>query len=219
MTTLTLKQIAYNKIKDKIITCEYKPNSIIIEETLSSELKMSRTPIRDALVRLEQERLVKLIPKKGYSVAPLTYREITMVFEGRLLLEPYFIETYCTDIPAEVIKKMEYITKQYEIDVTEHNLDKFFEDDDEFHKCIVSQCTNNYLLDAYQSLENQDRRFRTLSTTSIEQRQIDTIIEHKHIVSALKDNNIPLAAKMMRKHLENSRTSVFDLILHSQFDF
>lgn len=72
----TLKQHAYNIIKDKIINCEYAPSALLNEEMLKEDVQASRTPIRDALGRLEQEGLVTILPKKGIMVAPLTIREI-----------------------------------------------------------------------------------------------------------------------------------------------
>ena len=64
MRKMSLKQQAYNIIKNKIITCEYPPNFLLNEEKLKDEIGASRTPIRDALSRLEQENLVHILPKK-----------------------------------------------------------------------------------------------------------------------------------------------------------
>ena len=83
----TLKQHAYNIIKDKIINCEYAPSALLNEEMLKEDVQASRTPIRDALGRLEQEGLVTILPKKGIMVAPLTIREINMVHEARTLID------------------------------------------------------------------------------------------------------------------------------------
>ena len=95
MSRPSLKQIAYNTIKEKILSCEYEPSSFFNEEALCEELQMSRTPVRDALSRMEQENLIQIVPKKGFFIAPMSITEINMVFEGRLLLEPYIIINYC----------------------------------------------------------------------------------------------------------------------------
>ena len=83
MGKLSLKQLAYNSIKEKILKCEYMPNSFLNEDLLCEEFKVSRTPIRDALSRLEQEHLIKILPKKGFFVAPLSIGEINLTFETR----------------------------------------------------------------------------------------------------------------------------------------
>ena len=69
MSKESLKQIAYNTIKNKILTCDYKPNAFLNEDIICADLKMSRTPVRDALSRIEQENLIKIFPKKGFLVS------------------------------------------------------------------------------------------------------------------------------------------------------
>ncbi len=91
---ISLKQQAYQTIRTKILNCEYAPNSYLNEEQLCKEINVSRTPIRDALSRLEQENLIKILPKKGVVVAPLNINEINMIYETRILLEPYILATY-----------------------------------------------------------------------------------------------------------------------------
>ena len=72
MSRPSLKQIAYNTIKEKILSCEYEPSSFFNEEALCEELQMSRTPVRDALSRMEQENLIQIVPKKGFFIAPMS---------------------------------------------------------------------------------------------------------------------------------------------------
>ena len=91
-TETNLKQIAYETIKRKIIHCDYMPNDILSEMMLMEEIDASRTPIREALNMLSQEGLVRIIPKKGIMVLPLTMKEVAMTFEARMLMEPYIIE-------------------------------------------------------------------------------------------------------------------------------
>lgn len=93
-TETNLKQIAYETIKRKIIHCDYMPNDILSEMMLMEEIDASRTPIREALNMLSQEGLVRIIPKKGIMVLPLTMKEVAMTFEARMLMEPYIIEHY-----------------------------------------------------------------------------------------------------------------------------
>ena len=96
----TLKQQAYNIIKEKIINCEYPPSALLNEEMLKEDIQASRTPIRDALGRLEQEGLITILPKKGIIVAPLTIREINMVHD---LLLFYITEIKYPMISTKII--------------------------------------------------------------------------------------------------------------------
>ena len=91
MPKINLKTLAYNTIRNKIVTCQYAPGTFLNEEQLTTELSLSRTPVRDALGRLEQEGLLEIRPKCGILVRPLTLNDIDMTFEVRMLYEPYIL--------------------------------------------------------------------------------------------------------------------------------
>ena len=105
MPKINLKTQAYNTIRQKIVTCEYAPGTFLNEELLTSELGLSRTPIRDALSRLEQEGLIEIKPKKGILVMPLSINTINMIFEVRQLYEPYILLNYGTSLSTQQLKK------------------------------------------------------------------------------------------------------------------
>ena len=94
MPKINLKTLAYNTIRNKIVTCQYAPGTFLNEEQLTTELSLSRTPVRDALGRLEQEGLLEIRPKCGILVRPLTLNDIDMTFEVRMLYEPYILTHY-----------------------------------------------------------------------------------------------------------------------------
>ena len=81
MSKMNLKTQAYNTIRQKIATCEYAPGTFLNEELLTTELGLSRTPVRDALSRLEQEGLIEIKPKKGIIVMPLSINTINMILK------------------------------------------------------------------------------------------------------------------------------------------
>ena len=112
-TETNLKQIAYETIKRKIIHCDYMPNDILSEMMLMEEIDASRTPIREALNMLSQEGLVRIIPKKGIMVLPLTMKEVAMTFEARMLMEPYIIEHYNQYIDHEKLCDLRAKLKQF----------------------------------------------------------------------------------------------------------
>ena len=101
MPKTNLKTLAYNKIRQKIVTCEYAPGTFLNEEILTEALGLSRTPIRDALSRLEQEGLIEIRPKRGITVKSLTVSDINMIFEVRNLYEPYILKNYGSLLPVE----------------------------------------------------------------------------------------------------------------------
>ena len=84
----SLKERAYRIIKDKIIRCEYMPGDFLNEKSLIEEIGASRTPIREALNKIEQENLVKIIPKRGVVVSEITMKDISEIFQVRECVSP-----------------------------------------------------------------------------------------------------------------------------------
>ncbi len=209
MKKLTLKQIAYNSIKDKILKCEYMPNSFLNEDLLCEEFKVSRTPIRDALSRLEQENLITILPKKGFLVAPLSIGEINLVFETRKILELYAIKKHGDSLNSNVIDTLYDNVRQAKECVENNNLVKLFELDDEFHKILLSQCKNHYLNDTYDKVHNQNCRLRVLSGLYDDKRIYSTVDEHIEVLNFLTKGDISSAEKSMLKHLNNAKNSSF----------
>lgn len=214
MTKLSLKQTAYNSIKDKILKCEYMPNSFLNEDLLCEEFKVSRTPIRDALSRLEQEDLIKIIPKKGFFVAPLSIGEINLTFETRTLLETYAISNHCSNLNSDTINLLYENIKKAKECIKSNNQEELFILDDEFHRIILNQCNNHYLFDTYSRVHNQNCRLRVLSGLHDSQRLYSTIDEHLEILTFLAEGDIDSAEKAMRIHLSNAKSSSFQAFLN-----
>lgn len=209
MTKISLKQAAYTSIKNKILTCEYLPNSFLNEDLLCEELQVSRTPIRDALSRLEQENLIRIVPKKGFFVSPLTVGEINMAFEARLLIEPYIIKNYCGHLSNDVLESLfENINKSRQY-IAANNQDELFNLDDLFHREILNQCNNTYIIQTYNSVHNQNCRLRIISGRYDDNRLNATIDEHLKILEHLAKRDLDGAAKAMEEHLFNSKNSSF----------
>lgn len=206
----SLKLQAYNIIKDKIITCEYAPSTLLNEEVLREEIGASRTPIRDALSRLEQEGLITIIPKKGIMVSGLSIADINMIFEVRLLFEPYALKNYGFTLSDETI-----MTFYNDLAIPrEADMDRdFFAMDDAFHSTIVSAIPNRFLCQTYDLIQTQNRRFRVMTGQFSADRLEATMNEHLQIVKACLRKDWDAAADAMRTHLIASKNSTFDLLL------
>lgn len=206
----TLKQQAYNIIKKKIITCEYPPNFLLNEEKLKDEIGASRTPIRDALSRLEQENLVRILPKKGIMVASLSIREINAIYEARMLVEPYAIEHYAYKIEKE---RLEYFRKIFRDD--EEIQERIYDVDDKLHIEFINAMDNEYFQTMYERIYYQNCRLRILSGVKSEKRIEETLQEHLKIIDACLEENWREAAEAMREHLICSKRASFMTIIES----
>ena len=191
----TLKQHAYNIIKDKIINCEYAPSALLNEEMLKEDVQASRTPIRDALGRLEQEGLVTILPKKGIMVAPLTIREINMVHEARTLIEPFAILHYGNKISDEIYQ----------------NYFRIFQRDTAF----IDATSNDYLISIYERIAQQNTRLRIYSGRKSRNRLLASQQEHLKIVEYCLKQDWALASKAMEEHLYHSKEASFEAAFHA----
>jgi len=212
MKNQNLSQSAYILIKEKIISCEFAPNDMLNEDMLSTTLGMSRTPIRDALSRLEQSNLVKKLPKKGYIGSPVSIQEVNMVYEGRILIEPYVLLNYCQHLSPQIIKQMSDFLIAEEAEITDNDSNTYTSDNS-FHLCIMNQCTNHYFLNLYTELHDQNHRLRILGGHVSKDRLIKTVEEHHKILLALTKNNCSEAANAMVLHLSNSKDFFFQSIM------
>ena len=209
----SLKQQAYDEIKRKIVTCEYAPNTLLNEELLREELHVSRTPIRDALSRLEQKGLITILPKKGIMVSSLSINDINMVFEVRMMYEPYALLHYGSRIPYSVL------THSYELlsDLDAMSEDwAFFQADDAFHAAVVQAIGNRFLLQTYEWIHDQNLRFRVMTGQTSAPRLEDTSKEHTRILEACLKKDWSEAASAMKDHLINSKNATFDLLFQKK---
>ena len=183
-TKLSLKLQAYQYLKTRILNCEYRPNEFLNEQKLCAEMgNISRTPMRDALGRLEQEGLITILPKKGLMVSGITEEDVHSMFEMRLLVEPYALRTYGSSIPREQLEAFAELM---------HHPDRitdFCESDDAFHELLMSTLPNKYLRSAYDRITGLNTRFRIMTGKVSMINQEQTCEEHLEILdAALADN-------------------------------
>lgn len=205
----SLKTSTYEYIKHKIITCEYEPGMFLNEELLCSEIGVSRTPVRDALSRLEQEGLIKILPKKGVMISPLSINDMNMTYEFRLLLEPYIIKNYGYMLNTDELLRYYHL-------FADDNLVKDQElsaaTDDEFHMWLIEASPNTYFKQSYIAIHNQNLRYRTLSGILSREKAGDEQEDHLRIIGECLKGNWAEAAELMRQHILNSKETSFRLL-------
>lgn len=216
MIKTNLKTLAYNSIKHKIITCRYAPGTFLNEELLTDELNISRTPIRDALSRLEQEGLIEIMPKKGISVKSLTMKDINMIFEIRFMYEPYILKTYNSTLTEEKLEEFYRIFSTPNADSEQFkNNDYYYELDSAFHQMLVDTCPNIYIKQTYSLIQTQSERFRFMTGNISNNRLEDTFREHNEIIEACLQKNWDSAESLLLLHLEESKKATFKLAFDS----
>jgi DNA-binding GntR family transcriptional regulator len=208
-----LKESAYKSIKKKIIHGELKPGDSIMEDELQSELGVSRTPIREALIRLQSENFVTIYPRKGIFVSTLTPKTIREIYEVRELVEPQLLRKVFQSIDR---KWLEDIKVRFLEDLSnlsrEEKKDHFVKLDEEFHDYFLNLSENNYLVEMMTKVYDQIHRMR-IHTFYAELRNEMTREEHIKIIDAILDNDVDLAINRMYEHIVLSREVAINNII------
>lgn len=203
----SLKLQAYQYLKAKIMSCEYAPNQFLNEQKLCAEMgNISRTPMRDALGRLEQEGLITILPKKGLMVSAITAEDVRSMFEVRLLVEPYALRVYGASLPRQPLEEFAELMRSPD------KIGDFCETDDAFHALLVSGLENKYLRSAYDCITGQNTRFRILTGRVGMIGQADTCEEHLEVLEAALAGQWDAAADALYRHLERARDKAEDVI-------
>ena len=199
----SLKQIVYEDLKRQIVGCEILPGALLTEEALCERLKASRTPVRDAVSRLEQEQLLTIHPKKGILVNTVSLANVSELFEARLRIEPYAVRYYGNRIDDSVYAEcVAFFSVSHPRGKTQYIKD------DEFHQMFVNASRNRYLTMFYNTVKDQVMRYRVLS--ALDERLLQTNLEHCEVANQCLRGNWEQAAQAMREHIENSKIAILD---------
>src|SRR3954468_5706879 len=187
---------AYRHVKDRVLTGKLPGGELISEGEIAEALGMSRTPVRGAFQQLESEGLLKLYPKKGALVVPVSARELEDVIETRWVIERYAIERAIGDpgdLGARLAKSAD---RQARLKGSE-----FVEADRAFHRSLVESTGNTILLGLYDSLRDRQRRMARATMRDAD-RAPRTSAEHRAIADAIAARDRDAALAALRAHLD-----------------
>lgn len=205
-----LSDTAYDELLSRIISCQYPPGSLLSEEKLVAELGISRTPIRSALIRLQQEHLVQIISKKGILVSEITPEGIRDLFNLRDLIEPYAIREFGGNFKKDkLIYYLNLFSKKYSKD----DYQIVYDSDVQFHTDIVQLTGNTFLCTFYNSLQKLLSRITLICGISVTDRVVASNQEHVEIVLSLLKDDKEFAVAMLETHLKEARESAYQAIL------
>lgn len=199
MANADLKNQVYRQLKDRLVTCKYVPGSIINESQLAAEFHLSRTPIREALYRLEQDGLVQIMPKKGIYVPEITVQDVLFVFQARVEVEPLALEM---SAPFLAKKDLENMLEVFSFD--EPDLEKAFWQDMEMHAYLVKNCGNPFIIDMMQKVFARSCRI-SIASNQNSLKIGNARMEHVDILKLLLAGESAAAARKLRQHLENCK--------------
>lgn len=204
---LPLRDVVFNTLRQAILKGELKPGERLMEIQLADRLGVSRTPIREAIRKLELEGLVLMIPRKGAEVAQISEKSLRDVLEVRRSLEELAIELACRRMSAEEIVQLEHAQNDFREAIKEGNTMKIAELDENYHHVIYNGTGNDKLIQLLNNLREQMYRYRFEYIKDADKHQI-LVLEHERILTAVRGRDITEAKSAIREHIDNQEMAV-----------
>lgn len=200
----SLADDAYERLRNEILENRLAPGFQAMEPEMAGHLDMSRTPVREALLRLESEGLVELIPRRGLRVLPLSPNDMREIYQILTSLESDAAARLATmKMSKKNLRLLSRATDQMEAAMEKEELDSWARADDVFHRKILELDGNARLLSVARNLSDQAHRARMM-TLRLRQRPINSVREHREIISAIEHGDAEKARVLFRTHREES---------------
>lgn len=206
-----LREIVFETLREAIIQGRLRPGERMMEIQLAEEMGVSRTPVREAIRKLELEGFVVMVPRKGAYVAGISVKDIVDVFEVRAALEALAAGLAAERITGEEMEELERSLVQINEVSSRDSIDDIVALDSSFHDIIYRSSRNERLIQIVTHLQEQIHRFRTASLSQ-PGRTKWALDEHKKIVEAISDRNVELAQSLAREHIESAEQSMLNAL-------
>lgn len=204
---LPLRDVVFNTLRQQILTGEMKPGERLMEIHLANKLGVSRTPIREAIRKLELEGLVVMIPRRGAEVAQITWKSLKDVLEVRRALDVLAIELACDRMRQDELGELYQACNDFKEATKSGDLRKIAEEDVKLHDIIVQSTRNDRLIQLVSNLAEQMYRFRfeLIKDPSQYERLIQ---EHNDMYESILRKDKVTAARIVTRHVTNQEDAI-----------
>lgn len=204
---LPLRDVVFNTLRKAILTGELKPGERLLEIHLANQLGVSRTPIREAIRKLELEGLVIMMPRRGAEVAQITEKSLRDVLEVRRALDALCAELACDRISEEGLAALKDACGQFEQCVAGRDAQRIAQADVALHDIILQATGNQRLIQMVNNLAEQMYRYRFeyIKDSSQHERLVE---EHKIIYQSILNKDKETAAAAARTHIDNQKKAI-----------
>lgn len=212
MSDLKITSLAdrvFERLESDILTGKYSKGELFTELGLSRELNVSRTPIREAIRRLEQENLVKETPK-GHEVTGISHQDICEIYDIRMKIEGTATSMCAKNISDAELKRLNEILELQEFYTEKGEADKIKSVDSEFHEVIFASCGSEIYASILSTLHRKVQFGRKASVSDVN-RAKEAVREHREIYKALVQRNAELAEALAIKHVNNAKINIMRL--------
>ena len=204
---LPLRDVVFTTLRQAILRGELKPGERLMEIQLANQLGVSRTPIREAIRKLELEGLVLMIPRKGAEVAQITEKNLRDVLEVREALEMLAVQLACEKMSTDKIEELREAAKEFEQTISVNDITKIAEADVKFHDIVYEATDNQRLIQLLNNLREQMYRYRV---EYLKRKTVRPIIlaEHEELIKTIEARDKEAASMNICKHIENQVVEV-----------
>ncbi|HEY4280999.1 MAG TPA: GntR family transcriptional regulator [Conexibacter sp.] len=200
--TATATERAYAFTKERVLDGRFPGGELLSEGDVATSVGLSRTPVREAFLRLEAEGFLRLYPKRGALVVPVSAAEVEDVMETRMLVERFAIEKIGR-APAGLLARLETEIERQERFAASGDARGFADSDREFHHLLVVAAGNAVLVSLHASLRDRQSRMGLVALAAAEDRMREIREEHRGLVAALAAGD-PNVGELMAAHLQRS---------------
>ena len=210
---MLLRDTIYIAIRRAIITCELQPGQDLREQALAEQYGVSRSPIRDALLRLAQENLVTVLPREGYQVKPILISDAANICDFRLLIEPACARA-AAQADGKALRVLDRFRGFADLDHTEN---EHIEYNHAFH-CAIAEAAGNKLLETVaRNLTGQIERLLRVRLRVLSPDAVGRIcLEHEAIIDALQAHDAGRASRLTYEHVKASNASILTMLRHRE---
>jgi DNA-binding GntR family transcriptional regulator len=208
----SLVQSAYEEIRRRILDNEYPPAHQVLEQDLAADLGMSRTPLREALVRLQNENFVQLIPRHGMRVVPLSLDDLRDTYEVLTALEAAAIERLARSGPdRQALGALEEALDEMDAALKQRDRDAWVKADERFHRTLLDLCGNRRLAAVAYTLWDHGHRAR-MTTVRLRSTLSSSNKEHRAVFDAIKRGRWSDARRLHLQHRARTSQEILALL-------
>ena len=207
-----LTEGAYHRIKDEILENRMAPGFQATEPEIAERLGMSRTPVREALIRLQEDGLVEVIPRRGMRVLPVSPDDMREIYEVLCCVEAEAGMLLAARRPnTRDTAPLEATIRDMEVALETDDLDAWAAADALYHETLVSLCGNGRLAAIATTYQNQAHRVR-IFTLRLRERPVGSTDDHRQQVAAILDGDVVRVQELFRAHRERAATELLGIL-------
>ena len=208
---LPLRDVVFNTLRQAILRGDLKPGERLMEISLANKLGVSRTPVREAIHKLEQEGLVLMIPRRGAEVAQITEKSLRDVLEVRGALEELAVRLACERMTGQALGELNRAAERFEKTLGSSDITSVAEADVAFHDVIYMATDNQRLIALLNNLREQMYRYR-VEYLKDEKSYPVLVQEHRQIIEGLAARNKEMVSAAMQMHVRNQVNAIKEMI-------